>query len=170
MQGGRLCTAYNVETISIEIPKPSKDPFPDVQKILKIKGNPKTGKMAATACRTCHKIGSTGVEYGPVLTQFVKSQPAEVVIKAIINPSAEITHGYEGFEVKTKSNKIIHGRILSRPDPIIIQSTGGVTQIIPKDKVESISPLKRSLMPRSNELGLNENQIADIYAYLLDVN
>ena len=160
----------NVEIISMELPEPSNEPLPDIQEILKLKGDPEKGKIAATACLTCHKIGNEGVDYGPDITTFAKSQPADVVLRAIVDPSAEISHGYEGSKIRTKKGITIHGRILSNRDPIIIESQGGITQIIPKEEIESIEKLRRSLMLDSNNLGLDENNLTDIYSYLIEDN
>ena len=60
--------------------------------------------MAITVCYTCHKIGKAGIDFGPELTSFGPQQPTEVIANAIANPSAEISHGFEGSEVKTKQD------------------------------------------------------------------
>ena len=65
----------------MELPKPSNEPLPDIKEILNSKRDKAKGKIAATACLTCHKIGNEGVDYGPDITTFASSQPAEVVLK-----------------------------------------------------------------------------------------
>ena len=87
-------------------------------------------------------------------------------MRAIIDPSAEISHGYEGSVITTKDEEIVHGRVLSRSDPVIVQCQGGVMQMIPKDRVESIRGLQRSLMLSGEQLGMDAQALADVLAYL----
>ena len=43
---------------------------------------------------------------------------------------------------------------------------GGLTQNIPKKRIQSKRKLGRSLMMSAEQLGLNEQYVADIVAYL----
>ena len=51
------------------------------------------------------------------------------------DPSAEIAHGYEGTELRTKDGLTIQGILIKQGDPLMMRSMGGVTQIIPADRV-----------------------------------
>jgi putative heme-binding domain-containing protein len=97
---------------------------------------------------------------------FAKAQTLEVVINAIVNPSAEISHGFDGTQVNLRDGGQIHGIVLSAGDPLIVQSTGGLTQMVPAAKVRNRQPLGRSLMLSAEQLGLSPQDVADIAAYL----
>jgi putative heme-binding domain-containing protein len=56
--------------------------------------------------------------------------------------------------------------VLSGGNPLIVQSTGGVTQMIPSAQVRERKRLGRSLMLSAEQLGLSAQQVADIVAYL----
>ncbi len=148
----------------VPVPPPSK--LPPVAEIAALKGDATRGAALVTACYLCHRIGAQGTEYGPNLTAFAKMQPAEVVIGAIANPSADISHGFEGTQVTLKDGKVIHGLMLSSGDPLVIQSMGGVTQLIPADLVAKRERLNRSLMLGAGQLGLDAQAVADLTAYL----
>ena len=60
----------------------------------------------------------------------------------------------------------IHGLVLSGGNPLIVQSTGGVTQMIPASMVKERKRLGRSLMLSADQLGLTAQQVADVVAYL----
>jgi putative heme-binding domain-containing protein len=60
----------------------------------------------------------------------------------------------------------LHGLVLSGGNPLIVQSTGGVTQLIPASLVKERKRLGRSLMLSAGQLGLTAQQIADITEYL----
>ena len=106
------------------------------------------------------------MEYGPTLTSFAKLQTTAVVINSIVNPSSDISHGFEGSVITLKDGKIIHGLVLSSGDPLVVQSLGGVTQLIPADLVKTNKGLGRSLMMGADQLGLDAQGVADIVAYL----
>ena len=91
-----------------------------------------------------------------------------MVINSIINPSAEISHGFDGVQLNLRDGGQLHGILLSSGDPLIVQSMGGLTQIIPAAKTRGNrpQPLGRSLMLSAEQLGLSAQDVADITAYL----
>ena len=61
----------------------------------------------------------------------------------------------------------IHGLIISGSDPVIIKSTGGLTQMIPRGLIDGKpGNLNRSLMLSADQLGLTAQDVADIVAYM----
>ena len=64
----------------------------------------------------------------------------------------------------------VHGLALSQKDPVILQSQGGLVQMIPAKKVQKIEPLKRSLMLSADQLGLTAQDIVDLTAYVETLN
>ncbi|MHA3771074.1 PVC-type heme-binding CxxCH protein [Verrucomicrobiota bacterium sgz303538] len=150
--------------VSLEQPKESK--LPPLPEILAMQGDAKRGESAVAACYTCHKIGQQGIDFGPDLTVFGKTQTREVVLNAIIHPSDEISHGYEGSRIETKDGIIIDGIVVANGDPAIIKSMGGQTQTVPRKRIKSVTPLQHSLMFSADTLGLTPQTLADIVAYL----
>lgn len=158
----------NVKLTAVEMPAEpaSAKPLPSVEEIAKLKGDPEKGKAAIAACYMCHKVGEQGIDYGPDLTSFGKQQPTDVIINAIAHPSADVSHGYEGTEIKTKDGLTIQGMVLSDGDPVLIKCMGGQTQSVPKAKIASMKAMEKSLMYTPAMLGLTPQAIADITAYL----
>jgi putative membrane-bound dehydrogenase-like protein len=160
---------YDPATVVISesiVPPPPETKLPPVAEIAALTGDARRGAALVTACYLCHRIGENGTDYGPNLTAFAKLQTPEVVIDAIANPSSDISHGYEGTVVTLKDGKVIHGRMLSEGDPVVMLSMGGVTQLIPADLVKSKTRLNRSLMMGAEQLGMGPQEIADVVAYL----
>ena len=161
----------NVTITAITMPKPlEKSNLPPIAEILKLKGDPAKGAVAAGRCYTCHQIEGNGVAYGPDLRGWVANQGDEAFLRAVIDPAADIAHGFNGASVRLKGGGFIHGLAISRQDPVIIQSMGGLTQIIPKEKVEKVGNFKGSLMLSADQLGLTAQDLADLTAYLKTVN
>ncbi len=159
---------YDPATVSLTpsiVPEPAAAKL-TVAEVMKLKGDAKKGAATTQACLLCHNLNGQGNDYGPALGGFGKAQTAEVVINAIVNPSAEIAHGFDGQQVNLRDGGQIHGLVLSAGDPVIVQSMGGLTQMVPAAKIRNRQPLGRSLMLSAEQLGLSAQDVADIAAYL----
>jgi putative heme-binding domain-containing protein len=107
-----------------------------------------------------------GWDPDPVLDGWGQGKSADVIATAIVRPSAEIAHGYEGTELKTKDGLTIQGVLLKEGDPLMMRSMGGITQIIPADRVASRRRMPVSLMMSAAQLGLSAQDVADLIAFL----
>jgi putative heme-binding domain-containing protein len=157
-----------VKLVSVEMPpvNPDAPKLPAVAEIAKLTGDAKRGENAVAVCYACHKIGKNGTEFGPELTAFGKQQTTPVLVEAIALPSATISHGFEGSEIKTKDGLTITGMVLSSGDPLMIKCMGGLVQTVPRERIESVTRMTKSLMYEPSQLGLTAQTIADIVAYL----
>lgn len=156
----------SVPLVEITVPaKPESTKF-TVAEVMALKGDASKGKLTAGRCIMCHKIGEAGPDYGPALKGFASRQPPEVVAKSIIEPSADISHGFEGSALKLKNGKRIDGHIVADGDPVVIQSTGGVIQRVPKSQISERKDLDRSLMLGADQLGLSAQDVADVVEWL----
>ncbi|NLT71992.1 MAG: c-type cytochrome [Verrucomicrobiaceae bacterium] len=137
-----------------------------VESVLALTGDPERGKTTATRCIMCHEIGGTGVAFGPPLDGWGRGQTLEVIVRSIVDPSADISHGFDGTELVTKDGKTIHGLLLQDGNPAIISGMGGITQILPKGSIASKKKLSRSMMLSAAQLGLTAQDVADLAAFL----
>lgn len=157
-----------IELTSIVVPEPPKVSQPySIPDIAKLKGDLTRGAAVATACQTCHRIGNDGVEYAPNLTGWAaRNPPLDVLLRSIIEPSADISHGFNGHELTLKDGTVIHGLILADADPVIIMSTGAITQTVPKNRIKEKKPMTRSLMLSAEQMGRDAQGLADVAAFL----
>ena len=79
---------------------------------------------------------------------------------------ADIAQGYDGTEIKTKDGLTIQGLLIKQGDPLMMRSMGGMTQIIPADRVASRRRMQQSLMIGAAQLGLTAQDVADLVAFL----
>ena len=158
-----------VKLVPVVLPPAVDRKYKPITEILALKGDAARGKTVAARCYMCHHIDGTGIEYGPNLTDYGKTQTAEVIAQAIINPAADISHGYDSYQIETKDGIKIQGRMLSAGDPLVIQSMGGLTQTVPKSRVKSQGKLAGSLMLSAAQQGLTEQDIADLVIYLKSI-
>ena len=73
------------------------------------------GAALAQRCIMCHQLNGNGPAYGPELKGWAARQSREALVRAIVNPSADIALGYEGVTLKLKAVAERHakGRIVS---------------------------------------------------------
>jgi putative membrane-bound dehydrogenase-like protein len=161
---------YDPETITLRevvVPRPAADAAElSVDEIAGLTGDATRGKNTSTRCLMCHSIGGTGADLGPTLDGWGQGKSTDVIATAIVKPSAEIAHGYEGSELKTKDGLTIQGVLMKEGDPLMMRSMGGITQIIPADRVASRRRLPGSLMMNAAQLGLTAQDVADLAAFL----
>jgi putative heme-binding domain-containing protein len=155
-----------VEIQAVQVPKapPAALAF-SVADVMRLTGDAERGALRAGACYTCHKVGEMGVAFGPDISAFARAQSREAVIESILHPSKSISHGYEGHTVETDAGAV-QGVLLSRGDPVIVQSQGGLLQMIPKNRVQKIHRMRRSLMWPPQLLGLDAQGLADLVAWM----
>ena len=147
-------------------PAPPNAPELSVDDVLKLTGDAGRGQETVSRCQMCHSIGGTGAEFGPALDGWGRGKAADVIATAIVRPSQDIAHGYDGYEIRSKDGVVIQGVLLKEGDPLIMRSMGGVTQIIPLDRVAGRRRLPGSLMMSPGQLGLTPQDVADLVAFL----
>ena len=161
---------YDPDTITLKevvVPPPPPDlPQLSVDDVVRLTGDAARGKATATRCLTCHAIGGIGAEFGPALDGWGRGKSPDVIATALVRPSAEIALGYDGTEIKTKDGLTIQGVLIKDGDPLMMRSMGGITQIIPGDRVATRRRIPGSLMMSAAQQGLTAQDVADIVAFL----
>ncbi|GAA5122206.1 hypothetical protein GCM10023212_18440 [Luteolibacter yonseiensis] len=155
-----------VPLVEVIVPaKPESTKF-TVADVMALKGDASRGKTVAARCVMCHKIGKDGPDYGPDLKGFGSRQAPEIVARSIVDPSFDISHGFEGTAINLKDGKWIDGHIVADGDPVVIRATGGLTQRVPKNQIASRKDMDRSLMLGADQLGMSAQDVADVVAWL----
>jgi putative membrane-bound dehydrogenase-like protein len=161
---------YDPEAIELResvVPRPTDVPAISVDEVVRLKGDAARGRTTAVRCVMCHVVDDAGAEVGPSLDGWARGKSAEVIANAIVNPDAEIAHGYNGTELRTVDGLTIQGLLIKEGDPLMMRSMGGLTQIIPADRVKSRSRMKQSLMMSAAQLGLTAQDVADLVAFMM---
>ncbi|MBU6302693.1 MAG: ThuA domain-containing protein [Verrucomicrobia bacterium] len=143
--------------------------LPPVTELLAMKGNPDHGKAAFSkgTCITCHKVGSSGVEFGPDLSGIGGKLSAEGLYEAILYPGAAISHGFQGVVVQTKDGSSFAGFITGETGAeLTIRLPGGVNQALRKDQIAHREEMTTSLMPPGLAAILSAKELVDLIAWL----
>ena len=161
---------YDPDTVNItpmSVPEMKDTRLPPPAELLKLTGHAAAGKALAARCVMCHQIDGVGVEYGPDLRNWVANQGRVAFFEAVRTPSASIALGYTGTAMTLKDRSIVEGLVFSEEDPVVVMSTGGVMQYIPRARIETSARMgKKSLMLSAEQLGLTAQDLADLAAYL----
>jgi putative membrane-bound dehydrogenase-like protein len=143
-----------------------------VEEISKLEPQIKNGRSKAALCLMCHQIGSNGVGFGPNLTNWGQVREVSAVVQALVNPSAELAHGYDKPIVVTQNGHRLEGIARGyswHAGAIRVKTMGGVTLKVPHRRPNAkMEYLKNhSWMPPASNMGLNNQDVRDIAAYLM---
>lgn len=136
--------------------------------IISLKADIDKGKIGfESKCASCHKIGNTGKDIGPILSSVGEKFDQTAMLDAILNPSAAIAFGYEPVMIKIKSGQAVYGFLRSEGETTVIKDMAGNHNAVKTEDIESKQQMQTSIMPDALALGLTEQDLANITAYLL---
>jgi len=131
------------------------------------KGKAENGKMLSALCIACHQIGSAGGQIGPNLSG-AGATGLEAVLRNILTPNAAMEPGYRIFRVEMKNGDLIDAFFVSEDkDATIIRQPGLPDRRLSKAEIRSTKFIRRSLMPEGLLDALQDQQAADLLAYLM---
>jgi putative heme-binding domain-containing protein len=133
-------------------------------------GNATRGAAAFTMyCATCHTFNGSGGRVGPDLSG-IRNQPADALLLHIVVPDYEITPGYEAYTVQTRDERTIFGRLESEaPNSMTLRDGAGQAHTILRTEIKSMTVATSSLMPVGLDQTMSSGQLADLIAYLKNV-
>ncbi len=121
---------------------------------------------ASLSCVRCHKVGTTGGEVGPNLSEIGTKKPNLYLLEAIVAPNASIAEGFKTIIVQDDEGSIYSGIVKSEDDEnLVLLDSQGVAITLP---VESIEGRREGLssMPADLTKYMSRRDIRDLVAYL----
>jgi len=136
--------------------------------VSKGKGDAVAGKVLFTAtCAKCHTLFGEGGKVGPELTGYERDKAA-FWAENIVDPSAAIREEYTQFIIKTKDGRILTGVVAEQQARTVMLATPeGQRMQLDRDQIEKMKASPISLMPEDLLKPLSEQQIRDLFAYLM---
>lgn len=131
-------------------------------------GNPEEGyQLYKVRCAVCHKLFGEGSDIGPDLTGYERHNP-DFWLPAIIDPSLEIREEYANFILTTNDQRVLIGMVAEQnPRSVTLRDAGNQLTTIARDQIAELRATPTSLMPPGLLLGLTDQQVADLFAYLM---
>ena len=118
-------------------------------------------------CVVCHKLFDKGGMVGPDLTPYERGN-LEFWLLAMVDPSLEIREGYTNFVVTMKDGRALIGMIADQnPQSVTLRDPANQMTILSRDQIASLKATPISLMPEGLLLELKDEQLRDLFAYLM---
>jgi len=119
-------------------------------------------------CVKCHSVNRQGGRIGPALDRIAGRRSAEFIMESILEPSKEIEPDYETVQVVTAKGTIITGlRVNESNFNIQLREENGKFHSFLKSELETVTVLKKSLMPDNVAEVLTVKELHDLFAFLL---
>jgi putative membrane-bound dehydrogenase-like protein len=138
------------------------------QHSLTLKGDIENGKTVFFKnCSSCHQIrNDLGVNFGPDLGTIHNWSP-EAILANILAPNISISSGFDLWSVELKDGSSFQGIIFTEtPAAITLKNAGREERTIKRADIKSLKALNMSSMPSGLEKQINQQQMADLIAYL----
>lgn len=141
---------------------------PAVPELIQMKGDVAKGKAVFSMyCSSCHQVNGEGADFGPKLSEIGRKLPKEGQYLAIYHPSAGISFGYEGYEVKFKDGSSVAGIVSSKTETdLIMKLPGGTTQEYKMSNVKSMKQMDDSMMPAGLQEAMSTEELTGLVEYL----
>ena len=120
------------------------------------------------ACMACHRVQGKGQNLGPDLSDLgLRAQP-DYIVRAILEPSADIIEGYQLTHLKLRDGSEIFGMVQGETAKSLkVFLADGSPRDLAKGNIQKRTILETSAMPPSYAFILSTQEVADISAWLL---
>ena len=98
-------------------------------------------------CSKCHKLGGQGYEVGPDLLT-ARTRADETIVSDILDPSSQITVGYNTYNVITTSGRIFSGVLVSEAaTSLTLRAEQSKDAVILRQEIDELATSTISMMP-----------------------
>lgn len=120
------------------------------------------------ACVKCHSVDGSSSKAGPDLFAVGDKFPRGELIRAVLEPSAEIAVGYATTVVETKSGDEFQGILKdSTPEFLDLMGGDGLHVRIAQRDIQSQRGSNVSLMPEGLQAAMSRQEFTDLIEYLV---
>jgi putative heme-binding domain-containing protein len=132
------------------------------------KGDAQTGaELFTVLCGVCHAMNGKGAKIGPDLTGYERDN-LDFMLPAIIDPSLGIREEYTGFNLTTKDGQSLTGFLVDQDQQsVTLLDLAGNRTTLAREQIATLQASHTSLMPEGLVDALNEQQVRDLFAYLM---
>ncbi len=125
------------------------------------------GQAVFTAqCAKCHQLGDQGYAVGPDLLT-AKTRADETLMSDILDPSNQITVGYNTYNVLTTNGRIFTGVLVSETATgITLRAEEGKDSVILRRDIDELTMSAISMMPENLEQEVSVQDVADLLGFL----
>lgn len=127
-------------------------------------------EVFAKSCSTCHSVNGAGGKIGPDLTAIKNKFDRKTLLENIVDPNAAIVFGYETWAIDLKDGESLFGFLIAdSPGRITLRDLAGRDRVIESGLILSRKKHEGSVMPSPVALGLSNQDLANVSAYLMSL-
>lgn len=146
-------------------------PLPPISELVERKGDPMNGaavfRRDVVGCIKCHQINGEGIDFGPNLSEIGVKLGKDAIYEAILDPSAGISFGFEGWRITLKNGDDATGLIVNETsEELALKAVGGIVTRYRKSDIATRTQQKVSIMPAGLQQTLSLQELADVVEYL----
>ncbi|MFV1968125.1 MAG: PVC-type heme-binding CxxCH protein, partial [Pirellulaceae bacterium] len=137
------------------------------QSALELPRDANRGKEVFTKqCAKCHKLGGEGHEVGPDLLT-TKTRADETLLTDVLDPTRQITVGYDQYSVVTTAGRIYTGVLAAETaTSVTMRREEGAQDTILRRDIDEMQASSVSMMPENLEKELSHQDLADLLGFL----
>jgi len=119
-------------------------------------------------CVKCHRFGTAGEAIGPDLTTVARRFQRREILQSVLFPSQVISDQFGSKTIITDDGRVFTGMVgVDRGEEVVVLQANGEKVTIAKSEIDTIEPSNVSAMPQGLLDPLSQEEIADLFAYLL---
>lgn len=123
-------------------------------------------KLFEQHCQKCHKLGTEGFEVGPDLLT-ARTRADETLISDVMDPSNQITVGYDNYTVITVDGRIFTGVLSDETaTSIALKKEEAVKEVILRKNIDEMEASRLSMMPENLEEQVSPQDLAHLLGFL----
>lgn len=142
--------------------------FAEMRKKVALPGEAARGEfLVRNTCMICHQIKGEGLAIGPDLSG-AGAMGVDALLHNILLPNEQLESGYYRHDVTLKDGSFVSGFLASESKvQLVLRQIGTDDRVIPRKQIASHRVSKRSLMPEGLIDGFDDQQVSDLFAYLM---
>lgn len=118
------------------------------------------------ACAACHQHGNEGLAIGPHLSSVAAHEP-EKILANILDPNLDIQPGFHAYIATLQDGSQLFGLLAGESGAsLTFKLPDASTRTLRRSEIKEIKSTGVSLMPDGLEATLNEQDLADLIAFL----
>ncbi len=135
--------------------------------VLNMKSDPKRGQaIFAKHCAVCHRIGKTGVNVAPDISDSRTKTPRQL-LDSILDPNRAIDANYFSYSVITNRGQVHSGIVAAETaNAVTLRQQENKTITILRQDIEEMKNSGKSLMPVGLEQKIPPQDMADLISYI----
>ena len=128
-------------------------------------------RSARFACRSCHRVGDSGAELGPDLSNVGGLRTAAQIVESLLWPSRQVDPAFASTMVLTVDGVAYNGFLRHEDDETLrLFDVASQREVeLPQANVEACQPAG-SIMPENLAGGMTSSELVDLIAFLTSLN